>query len=367
MLYILGSMFDTHKINYIIKISGKLLISILTIISIFSCTTIKPQIDISSLKEINKYIIDNFNSCSKDNLEKFLFNENIVNSIEKSDLNSIKISPLTKWNLNREDIIQEKISFNSPFTYIDTNNHKDKAIFYFYRKKDRNNHKVILWIPGYGVSNLAFHFIKNFFKNELDNGYSVIFYNIPYHLERIKKGNKTGEGVFSGNIIYNLNFVKKSLEEIRTILFFLKTNGYTSISGWGGSLGASLLWLSSYQHKYNHLTLLIPVVDWNTVFFNPYLKEVVNKLKKNGISEKLIKKSYNNISPLYYKSKTLSKNIQILYSKFDQLTSENKTLEFAGKFKIKNIHGYNESHATILLNNNVYKDNLKFLERLDKN
>lgn len=342
----------------IIKLSLKILLVIIVLFTIFviiirNSSTVKILVDNSGLKDISEMVLKNSNSDTKVELENYISTFNIL---PKKCERKINITPLKKWRLENKNLIQEQLEFSSC-------DNKDKAIFYLYRKGELKNQKVILWIPGFGVSNKAFYFIKKFFEAELSKNYAILFYNIPFHLNRIPKGKKMGEGLFNLKITDNFKVIKNSISEINTIVNYLKSKEIKSISGWGGSIGGNILLLSSINIKYEHLALMIPIIDWNTVIFNKHLKEIINKLNKNGLDNDLIKKAYKKLSPINYKTLTNPKNIFLMYSKYDQLTPKKDMLNFAKQYNITNIKSYDESHATILLESDVYKDYSKFLKK----
>ncbi len=198
----------------------------------------------------------------------------------------------------------------------------------------------------------------------MNTGYSVLFYNTPYHLNRIEAGEEMGKGLFTGNNVNNLELVKHVQFEIGTAVSYLKNEQVKSISGWGGSIGAAFLWLASASVDFEHMTLMIPVVDWATIIFHEDMQEVVIKMNSSGISNNLLKRAYNSISPLYVPTRTDPDRIQILFARFDQLTPESKIIEFAEKWHITHVLGYDESHASILINKRIYEDNRLFLDRM---
>jgi hypothetical protein len=326
-----------------------------------SCRTIKIKLDQSGINDISTMILENYEGDSPGELKQFLKQVeppvDIVNPVP-----AINREPLNQWLLEG-DLIQEKIEFAS--TLKRENGGLDTAHFYLYRKSELKGGKVILWIPGFGVSDFAFHFVKKFFYQELEAGYAVLFYNIPYHLERIEEGREMGEGLFTGSHINNLETIQHVLHEIKTITGYLKKEGVTSLNGWGGSIGAAFLWLSSGSIKFDHMSLMIPIVDWNSIIFNPGFKEVVERMKASGQSEQMIRAVYSRVNPMDYPTLTQPGNIQILYAKHDQLTPEGTIMEFSQRWGIANSKGYEESHASILINSAVYRDNAAFLETLN--
>ncbi|NQU63322.1 MAG: hypothetical protein HQ517_03415 [SAR324 cluster bacterium] len=239
--------------------------------------------DESGIKNIAGSILNDTQNESMQELETYLSTDHTKSSYQVGPLSRIKKKPLTHWLL--DDIpIQQELSF--PSTLKRKNGDPDTAIFYLYSNTGLRRQKVILWIPGFGVSDLAFRFIKTFFINELNAGYSVLFYNIPYHLNRIEDGDEMGEGVFTSNNQKNLELVKHVQYEMRTAVNYLNSENVKSISGWGGSVGAAYLWLASETIHFDHMTLMIPIVDWTTIIFHEHMQEVVKRMNSAGVSER---------------------------------------------------------------------------------
>ena len=175
-------------------VSGpKLIFRILMISSLVlfatSCTFIKKKLDLSGIDDISEAILRDYQVEDRQELENYLGEKGYQYDTNEGDLEDIEVSKLDTWTLDRP-IIQEKIRF--PSTLKKENGSADTAIFYLYRKGELKHQKVILWIPGFGVSDFAFRFIKKFFNHELNAGYAVLFYNIPYHLERLEKNREMG-------------------------------------------------------------------------------------------------------------------------------------------------------------------------------
>ncbi|MBU2509891.1 hypothetical protein KJ966_01070 [bacterium] len=332
---------------------------LLAVLAIFaSCTRLKIYLDQSGIEEIADSILSDFKTDSQQELTDYLSSYDYRQADNVEFPPEIKREPLKDWAL-KGDLTMERISF--PSTIKKRNGENDIAHFYLYRKSNLSPQKAILWIPGFGVSDFAFRFIKEFFYAELEAGYAILFYNIPHHLNRIEEGYEMGQGLFTASHIGNLELIRHVCFEINTALDFLKKEDYQSISGWGGSIGAAFLWLSSNSFAYDHLTLMIPIVDWNSLIFHPAMAGVVKSMVQSGLSEQLIRKTYEKVNPYTISSLTDPQNIQILYGLYDQFTPESKILNFARKWGITNTHGYNESHASILINDQMYRDYAQFL------
>ncbi|MCB9650527.1 MAG: hypothetical protein H6730_28645 [Deltaproteobacteria bacterium] len=274
---------------------------------------------------------------------------------------AVKAARLETWNLDAASI-QEKLTFPARVTRPDGT--RDEAIFYLYGNRDLEGADVILWVPGFGVSDFAFRFIKDFFINELEAGYTVVFYDIPFHLDRAQEGKAPGEGLVTGNNARNIELVEQIVDELGIMIEHLKARKVRSISGWGGSIGAAYLWLASARYELDHMTLMIPLVDWSTLIFHDELAPVRAKMNAAGVSDDELRRIYAAVSPIEVPTKVEASRIQLLYARLDQFTPEATTKAFAAKWGITDVHGYDESHASILTDSAMFEDNRRFIERM---
>jgi pimeloyl-ACP methyl ester carboxylesterase len=337
-------------------------------VSLTGCSYIQKNIDIYSIKDISEDIMNDFHTGKPGELRKLVESVDLSESTRLEKNVHYTITPLKKWSMNsgsRREIIEEKIQFPA---YVNIEGGNRNAIFYVYRRGSLKNRNVILWIPGMGVSDFAFRFIKKFFKEELSRDYDIVFYNIPYHLERRKPDGGNGDGFLTSNNSRNIRLFLNSVKEVRTAVQYLKKKGVKSISGWGGSIGATIILLSSIVEKFDHLTVMIPAIDLNLIALdNRYMQNVVSEMKKNGFMESDIREAYRIVSPVNYSLNVPPERVLILYAKYDQLTPPDLIKRYARRNKIKNILGYRRSHSTILLTSEVYRDYGLFLDSLNNN
>ena len=184
-------------------------------------------------------------------------------------------------------------------------------------------------------------------------------------MERTEIGKKSGEGFFGASILNNTENILKSSKELNMVIKYLKSIKVKSISGWAGSMGVPMLILGNHNNiKFEHLVLMIPVLNFNTVFMHKNFKELLGKYNGYGFPIQIIKSANDLISPIHYKLFVNSNNIQILYGKYDQLNPVSTIKKFARDNKVINIIGYNLSHATILLSKKMYTDYDKFLKKI---
>ena len=210
-----------------------------------------------------------------------------------------RIGTLDRWKLSPDgsDFHQEKILF--PSVSPVRAGAPDDAVFYLYYRGDLRGKKTILWVPGYGVSDFASQFIRKLFTIELDHGYAVLFYTIPGHLERVHEGEKSGDALLSADPAVNLATVATVLGELETGMSFLRARGVESFSAWGGSMGAAFLLLLAEKERFDHLALMIPVLDWNSIMDSPGMDRVRSRLRAAGYPDQLVQRAYQAISPHY--------------------------------------------------------------------
>jgi hypothetical protein len=345
-----------------------LLTHLVTILFLFfphGCGYIQESIDIAGLKGMAGDILKNFNPGSPQNLKDFIREFSLERDTQPLFLNKIKVSSLNRWKVDHPlgyELIMEKITFPS---LIEHKMGNDTAVFYSYRAAPLRGRRVILWVPGMGVSDLAFRFIKRFFYQELKRDYDILFYVPPYHMERTEDGRDNGDGFFTADTERNIKVILNMVRELRTISHYLEDRGVKSIGGWGGSIGASTILLMAQMVDLDHLCIMIPIVNWETVTLeNTYMKKVVSRYEREGFSVETLMKAYGLINPVNYRISVKPERVHIMYAEYDQLSPESAILNFARKNKITRIVSYKRSHATILLSDKLYEHCGMFLDSL---
>jgi len=332
---------------------------------ICSCAAIQKKIDLAGMEDIAEDIQRDFDPGSKERLEDLINNFSLEEQTRPFFSDNINIEALDRWKIDDplgKKLIMEKISFPSLIKHKDNN---DTAIFYLYRHGDLKDRDVILWVPGMAVSDLAFLFIKQFFYEELERNYDIAFYVPPFHMERKEHGKDNGEGFFTADTEKNMQHILNAIRELRTISDYLKKKGVRHIGGWGGSIGAAMLLLTAQMVDLDHLCIMIPIINWETVFLgNEYMREIVERIKDSGYSEDLLFKAYGLINPVSYGLNINPMRIHIMYAEFDQLTPPDVITKYAIDHHISKITSYKRSHATILLTRKLYKDCGIFLDSL---
>ncbi|MBN1847765.1 MAG: hypothetical protein JW932_04190 [Deltaproteobacteria bacterium] len=346
-------------------ISLMILLLIFITATFFGCASIQKKIDTSSLSGVAKDIQEDFRPGNPEDLRNLIKDFSLETETRPLFLNDIKVEPLDRWEIKHplgKDLIMEKISFPSLITH---EKGFDRAVFYIYRSPEWKDKDVILWAPGMAVSDFAFHLIKHFFDEEIKRDYNIVFYVPPFHLERTEEGKENSEGLFTADVERNVKVFLNTVRELRTISEYLRGEGVQNIGGWGGSIGATMLLLTSQMVDLDHLCIMIPILDWGTVLLNKeHMGEVVSRLGENGFDEILIRGAYDLINPVQYELNMNPERIHVMYGEYDQLTPPDVIIEYAQNNGISKISSYERSHATILLTRKLYQDYGLFLDTL---
>jgi hypothetical protein len=243
-----------------------------------SCIELDLFLDQNGINSIADSIVNQSFNPDPEKFSNYIKNLNLDTYTNPDDiLDQITIKDGNRWNLahtDKKNVIHETVTFPSSLDYRNSS-----AVFYLFRQGPLGENPVILWVPGSGVSDFAFYFIQNFFKAELTSGYDILVYIPPYHMDRKEVDKKNGEGFFSADPYANITVMMASIQELRTAVQFLEQHGVDRIGGWGGSMGAAMLMLTSSLYQFDHISLMIPVVDWSELLcsrneFMPYCKKL---------------------------------------------------------------------------------------------
>ena len=126
-------------------------------------------------------------------------------------------------------------------------------------------------------------------------------------------------------------------------------------------MGAAFLLILAERERFEHIVLMIPVLDWNSIMGNSAMDAMRSRLREAGYPDSLVERAFRAISPMYRPWNPGTTKFLIQYARFDRLTPEALTLAFAKASGIEAL-GYDESHATILLNGRMFEDYRKFLD-----
>jgi hypothetical protein len=336
-------------------------------LSASSCVPIQERMDYYGLEGNVRSLLEHYNPGRPEDLMAYLDGTTLEESLSPIDLSEISVSPLDRWLIKHPlgyTLIQEKITF--PSQVREGMPRVNRATFYLYRRGSLKGRKVMISVPGLGVSDWVLYLVGCYFDEILKRDYDVLFYVPPFHLDRKEDGKGDGEGFFTSNTVENLSVIYSSAREIRTAIDYLKKEGVASIGGRGGSMGASILLLLSTAVEFDHISVGTPIVNWRTVTMdNGAMKPLRAKLNESGFSDELLYEAYDRISPINYKSIVSPDRIALSYAEYDQLTPSATVKAFAEKWNISRIRSYDRSHTTVLLNFRGCADYNESLDYLD--
>jgi hypothetical protein len=287
--------------------------------------------------------------------------------LERLTRPAVVVGRLEKRRINAPagiTLIQERVSF--PSALASGLPEVDTARFYLYRQGPLGERPVILFAPGMGVQDLAFFFLQNYFERMLERGWDILLYVPPYHLERTAPGKKNGEGFFSADTLTTMRTFLSGVNDFRAAAAWLRASGVNRIGAWGGSMGAAMLLLLDNFEALDHLALMIPIVDWASVFaYSPPMREVRDRLLADGFDGRILERAHALISPSNYAVRLDSSRIQVLYGQLDHVARPEPILAWAADKGIRNLKVYDKSHTTILFESDMYRDYADFLNMID--
>ena len=275
--------------------------------------------------------------------------------------------PLQRWKLSvpHMNVVGELLSF-PPVGGASLG----PSYFYYFHPEGKPFTKAILWAPGFGVSDLAFLFIKRFFRTELESGWAVLVWVPPFHLERRIPGKAPGAGLISPDLNILVANMNAALEELHRGYGWLKSQGYGRIGAWGGSFGAANLLRLAQDVDLDHLAVMIPLLDWNTIWASRPFTEIRREFQAAGIGSAQVESMLASISPRYARGPNIPpERIAFLIADYDQLTPLDITNGYMQGFAkpdgLKPVVWYfKESHSTILMNGAVYRAYGEFLRSM---
>ena len=333
------------------------------------CASFKINLDKSGLRDITSDLGPSTDPSQGKNFEQFLDSFSI-SATPAASVDSIMTEPFDRWKLQPSasggPVAGERLSFISPLPRKD--GWDTRGYFYYFHRKNQSSSRAILFAPGFGVSDFAFNFIRKFFEKELSLGWSVLVWVPPYHLERLKPKEKPGQGIVTEDPRDLLTAVSTSVDELALGVQWLQARGITKIGAWGGSFGASVLLLYAQTYPFDHISVMIPLVDWRTLWESKELARFRSSLLGSGYTDESLNRAFSLISPdgagrPESKLQTPGNRIQFLAGAYDQLTPEPVVSSYAKSLGAE-IERFNESHSSILLNGDVYRAYGNFLGRM---
>lgn len=335
------------------------------------CASFKINLDKNGLKDIASAFEQSTGQSQSIYFEQFLASFSIPAGSEVP-VDSIVVEPFDRWkpraSASGGPVAGELLSFVSTLPRKD--DWDKRGYFYYFHRKDQTSNRAILFAPGFGVSDFAFNFIRTFFEKELSLGWSVLVWVPPYHLERLQPKEKPGSGMVTEDPRDLLTAISVSVSELALGVQWLQNRGIKKIGAWGGSFGASVLLTYAQTYTFDHISVMIPLVDWRTLWDSKELAPVRSSFLASGYTDEALDRAFSLISPKgagtpEQKLETPGNRIQFLVADYDQLTPEPVVSSYAKSLGAE-VERFRESHGSILLNRSVYKAYEDFLGRMDR-
>lgn len=241
------------------------------------------------------------------------------------------------------------------------------AVFYLCGSEEawRRMDRAVLWVPGMGFSRPAFRFIRPFWEAAVGEGWLLMVYVPPLHLDRLPRGRREGEGFFTGDPEHDIRRVAECVRELRSGLAWLRSCGVGRVGGWGGSMGAAMVLLVSRYEALDHVAVMIPVLDWRALWLeHPVFRPLREELRSAGYDEELLRRGYGLVSPAEGGVGVRGDRMQVLVAAKDRLNPARRVLRLSSEWGVAEVRIYPRSHGTVLLERRMFRDYAAFLRRM---
>jgi hypothetical protein len=337
---------------------------------LLSCKGFHTRFDRKGLEKLALSMTERFEPGSPEELEEYLRTLDPGKTGAPVEEVPYSREALDHWNLADRiegEIEETRISFPGRIR-VDPGHPASTAYLYHYAHRNAAERaatrKTVLFLPGLGVSELAFHFIDRLMIDILNRGYNLLLYIPPYHLIRGTGAEDENLLLFDADLTRTLDTFFAMVSEIRTGMALIRRDkpDQAAFEGWGGSLGAALLLEVSRHERIERANLMIPVLDWGTIITGEICGSIcLPKLEEAGFDLQLIERALAEMSPSGKPLSISPSNLMIQAAEFDQLTPLKKILDYGERKGIAKLKVYRKGHATMLLDRRLYRDYRDFL------
>ena len=220
--------------------------------------------------------------------------------------------------------------FFYPFDYVEyffgkNNNSSSKTILL-----NKKSQKVLFLLPHWMGTIIIYRLLINKLKDK----YTIVFYKLP---------NK----ILDDNPENTVKYFQEAKKDIISIINYLEKKGYKEFSILSSSKSTVLaLMISNDDNKIKKIIINMVGSDlaecvWYSNSF--MVKNVKNRLVKNGINLSILKKKWSSISPINNINNLKNKDILILLSKNDEVIKCKYGLKLLKALEKKKINYINET------------------------
>lgn len=344
---------------------GLLILSILLLFS--GCVGIQTQIDRSAIRDYAESLVDRYDGQGPVEVRDYLASSPDPWEDPRISLDEVTVSEGAARELHHPEgipLLHQTVRFDSGF---DSGRPLvDEAQFFLYSQYGENldGKDAVIWLPGMGFSELALDFVEPFFHAILEAGSVLLIYIPPYHLSRLPDDSENTD-LLHPDVTESLRRFAAMTGEIVTMHRWLRSRGIDRIGGWGGSIGAAVMVLAGQAVPFDHMAMMIPMVDFSTLIpLHPDMSPYVELVESDGISGDLLQRAYGTISPAYYELPVPSDRSLIMAAELDQLTPLSVIEGYARANEVDQLSVFPNSHTTILLQRDVFAAYRTWLQTL---
>ncbi|WP_176717309.1 alpha/beta fold hydrolase [Vulcanibacillus modesticaldus] len=271
---------------------------------------------------------------------------------------------LTERNLSHYSVGQYRYESEVNSSYKENNYITGK----YYQNLAETDEKPVhvIFIHGWRMKNLT-KIKKMFLKQFMEFGYNMYFFTLPYHFDRTPEISLyNGELMISANIERTLVAVKQAVQDLRSLIYWLKENYGGKVVLVGVSLGGYVANLTSIVEK--EIDLLVSImyannlahVIWNSTT-GKYIKQ---ELEKNRITFKQLNDHWRLITPSNFKPIIPLENILLINGKYDLYVTPEDSEHFWQAWGRPNRISYPSGHSGIVFNRSkIARDVIAFMKQ----
>jgi len=263
--------------------------------------------------------------------------------------------PMRRFRMDDAELTQEIITFPSAIRLDHAESNTARA--YVYRRGRIGDRPVVVWVPGQYVVDLALIPISWFTREIVRRGADVVLVVPPYHLDRTPLGFSSGDAVFATSLADHIGVFAQELSDLRRLVAWLRSQGVSTVGGFGGSVGAmSLLRIATWERSLDFLTVFIPMIRLAAVLDGPDTEPMRQRLREEGRSVDEMKRVYAALDPSLDRPLMDPARISVLYGQYDLVATAPTTEAWARAWGVTRLLPYHRGHALALFNRQMYKD-----------
>jgi len=331
---------------------------------------------------------------------------------DHKDLN-YQLRPLA----NGDNFKEYELTYDSPYKTGSESNDRVYARLFLNKgsarkeppnQNDNKKNNLLIMVHGFSTRKKKLGRYYSFLNNMNSNGFSTIFINLPFHLNRAPKGEKSGERLIYFDDLQTLLFFHQSVVDIIKLIDIIPSIiDFKNIFICGISLGSMIsLVTMAHDKRIDKGIFLISGGNWHEIhwkgvlrfilkgnciygdeeyknfkrkeacekiysYFPKFMKKIKElqdmpiKISMQDLPElkKVTKKMCFLCDPLAFAHKITRENVMMVNSRFDPYFSRKSTNLLWEELGRPEIHWLNRFHSSEILNNSkIFEKINKFLQ-----